>query len=103
MTSHMNLIELRQREILECIKSLNILLPQSFITCIGSAYGPQIQLELKRIERYAQDTMCTAISYSEALLHARREKRRRHRKNIEITKKLQALRSSVDNCNYGYN
>lgn len=85
MTTHMNTIEHRQRETLECVEALRILLTQTVLT---ETIQAAIELELKRIERYTQDTLGIAITYSESLLHTRREKRRRHRQNTQRMKKL---------------
>lgn len=85
MTTHMNTIENRQRETLECVEALRILLTQTVLT---ETIQAAIELEIKRIERYTQDTLGIAITYSESLLHTRREKRRRHRQNTQRMKKL---------------
>lgn len=85
MTTHMKTIDLRQREIIECVEALRILLHQTVLT---ETIQAAIELEIKRIERYAQDTLGVAITYSESLLHTRREKRRRHRQNTQRMKKL---------------
>lgn len=96
MTTHMNTIELRQREITECVEALKILLHQTVLT---ETIQAAIELELMRIGRYAQDSLGVAITYSESLLHARREKRRRHRKN---TQKMKNLIKNIQATNYFY-
>lgn len=93
MTHRLNLIELRLREILECVDSLN-----EHVYNLDYKDKQEIFLQLKRIMAYANDAQFIAITYSAALTHTRREKRRRHRKNIQkmnqLTKSFQNLRIS---------
>lgn len=96
MTTHMSTIEHRQRETLECIEALRILLTQTVLT---ETIQAAIELEIKRIERYTEDTLSAAITYGASLLHTRREKRRRHRQNAQ---KMKKLLKSIQSTNYFY-
>lgn len=69
MTSHLSTIELRQNEILNCVRNLYDL--------AGSSKGDQFYEELDKITTYAYDTSRLAISYCEHIRHQRRERKRR--------------------------
>lgn len=83
MTSFLGSMNIRQREILECVSNLRDLLT-------ANTNPKEINLQCLRIEQYANDTLAMSYAFMEHLRHLRREKRRRHRKNKkEYTEWLQ--------------
>jgi len=74
MISYITPINVRQREILECVSNLADLLA-------ANTNPTEINLQCLRIKRYAEDTLTMSYALLEHLRYLRREKKRRHRKN----------------------